>query len=570
MPDIQGTNVTAPVRPYHTDCTYPTALADEIAGGLKFVESDMELTGIPWERRPRGTVVSVGIGQFKQWTGSKWQSILTGFEPPSVSQTYSEIKLTFGTVSVPFKPVTSLAAGIMLPAMFARLYEHGKKHLDGGDDAICSVIPDAGKIPQADQFGKISSDWLPNATGQQPGLVQIADDGISLPDAPNKPIAVLRANDSRLTRIPALIEQLESLAAPIRYVSVLPSSDTADSQVFYWLTGQNTLYLLIEGTWTPIAGSGTIGQPGKSAYEIALDQGYVGSLDQWLTGLAGQAGLDGEDGLSAYQLAQTTGYSGTLDQWLLSLHGEEGEKGDRGEKGEKGERGEQGVKGDQGESGDGKSAYTLAVESGFSGTVSDWLHSLQGAPGHTGASAYELASSGGFIGTEQEWLLSLQGAPGTKGEKGERGQDGHGITILAYYESAAAFEAAHPTGESGECYGVAGELWGWSEDHWANLGRITGASAFETWQAQPENSGKTFDDFLHVLAEDVLATIDLPGLVRAELDTWLAENLDSVLTPLIESWLLAQLGPVLDLRLPTVLESSFSSHIASWHQWQPM
>jgi len=32
----------------------------------------------------------------------------------------------------------------------------------------------------------------------------------------------------------------------------------------------------------------------------------------------------GEDGLSAYELAVQEGYSGTLEQWLLSLHGRDG------------------------------------------------------------------------------------------------------------------------------------------------------------------------------------------------------------------------------------------------------
>lgn len=62
----------------------------------------------------------------------------------------------------------------------------------------------------------------------------------------------------------------------------------------------------------------------------------------------------------------------------------------------------------------GKSAYEIAKENGFVGTVSDWLESLKGAdglPGRDGAdgqSAYEIAVLHGFIGTEQEWLDSLK------------------------------------------------------------------------------------------------------------------------------------------------------------------
>jgi hypothetical protein len=35
----------------------------------------------------------------------------------------------------------------------------------------------------------------------------------------------------------------------------------------------------------------------------------------------------GDDGLSAYQLAVQEGYSGTLQEWLVSLHGRDGTNG---------------------------------------------------------------------------------------------------------------------------------------------------------------------------------------------------------------------------------------------------
>ena len=50
------------------------------------------------------------------------------------------------------------------------------------------------------------------------------------------------------------------------------------------------------------------------------------------------------------------------------------------------------------------SAYRIAVEHGFVGTVEDWLASLKG---ETGKSAYEIAVDHGFTGTEDEWLASI-------------------------------------------------------------------------------------------------------------------------------------------------------------------
>lgn len=49
-------------------------------------------------------------------------------------------------------------------------------------------------------------------------------------------------------------------------------------------------------------------------------------------------------------------------------------------KGDKGDKGEQGIQGKTGA--DGKSAYQIAVDDGFTGTESEWLASLKGADGN--------------------------------------------------------------------------------------------------------------------------------------------------------------------------------------------
>ncbi|MEC3924341.1 hypothetical protein, partial [Bacillus velezensis] len=66
-------------------------------------------------------------------------------------------------------------------------------------------------------------------------------------------------------------------------------------------------------------------------------------------------------GKSAYDIAVDNGFSGTVEEWLASL---------KGEKGDTGATGATGVKGATGAAGkDGKSAYELAVQQGFSGTL---------------------------------------------------------------------------------------------------------------------------------------------------------------------------------------------------------
>ena len=54
---------------------------------------------------------------------------------------------------------------------------------------------------------------------------------------------------------------------------------------------------------------------------------------------------------------------------------------------------------------DGKSAYELAVENGFTGSVTEWLDSMKG---DDGLSAYDIAVKNGFTGTEEEWISSIQ------------------------------------------------------------------------------------------------------------------------------------------------------------------
>lgn len=88
------------------------------------------------------------------------------------------------------------------------------------------------------------------------------------------------------------------------------------------------------------------GPSGESAYQLAVDNGFVGTVGAWLTSLHGANGEDGAPGESAYQLAVDNGFVGTAGQWLASLVG--------------------------------KSAYQFAVDNGFVGTVGQWLDFLAG------------------------------------------------------------------------------------------------------------------------------------------------------------------------------------------------
>lgn len=128
-------------------------------------------------------------------------------------------------------------------------------------------------------------------------------------------------------------------------------------------------------------------------YDLEIDETPVGLS----VNVTSATGGTGKDGLSAYELAVQEGFDGTLTEWLASLKGAKGDKGDTGETGAAGEKGETGaaltwddltdeqkaaLKGEKGDTGatgsagsNGKSAYELAVENGFVGTLEEWLNS---------------------------------------------------------------------------------------------------------------------------------------------------------------------------------------------------
>lgn len=169
---------------------------------------------------------------------------------------------------------------------------------------------------------------------------------------------------------------------------------------------------------------GARGGDGKSAYELAVENGFVGTESQWINSLKGEQGLKG-DGLEIISI-----YPSLLD--LQTAH-PTGTKGDCYAVGtpENNEiyfwdevneewssigpiMGPPGIDGTIGQ--DGKSAYELAVENGFIGTEVEWLASLKGADGNDGIdgtngqdgkSAYQAALDGGFVGTELEFNESL-------------------------------------------------------------------------------------------------------------------------------------------------------------------
>lgn len=152
----------------------------------------------------------------------------------------------------------------------------------------------------------------------------------------------------------------------------------------------------------------------KTAYDIAVENGFRGTESEWvesIKGDPGKDGSDGKDGANSYELALQNGFKGTQEEWLESLKGEPGKDFKYSDfteeqleklKGEKGKPGE--------------NAYEIAVKNGFEGSLGEWLKSLEGEKGEPGEDAYEIAVKNGYNGTLNEWLKSLKGEPGEQGE----------------------------------------------------------------------------------------------------------------------------------------------------------
>ena len=97
--------------------------------------------------------------------------------------------------------------------------------------------------------------------------------------------------------------------------------------IYYWMLNGEWL---TDAQGNKIQAQGTNGINGKSAYELAVEKGYSGTLDEWLASLHG---VDGTNGKSAYELAVAKGYQGTLDEWLTALKGTDGKDGQDGKDG---------------------------------------------------------------------------------------------------------------------------------------------------------------------------------------------------------------------------------------------
>ncbi len=127
---------------------------------------------------------------------------------------------------------------------------------------------------------------------------------------------------------------------------------------------------------------------GDSVFDQIVSDGYEGTQEQWLASLVGEE-TEEKTGKSAYQLAYENGYQQPETVWLETLTGNSDAK-------------------------PGISPYTAARLCGYTGSLAQWLESIAEDPEELGRSngngqktEYELACEYGYTGTFIEWLISV-------------------------------------------------------------------------------------------------------------------------------------------------------------------
>ena len=277
-------------------------------------------------------------------------------------------------------------------------------------------------------------------------------------------------------------------------------------------------------------------------------------IREMINSIAEGNGIKGEDGKSAYEVAKENGFIGTEQEWLDSLKGEVGPMGPVGPQGEVGPQGPMGPVGPQGEKGeafkyedfteeqlkdlvkniesgaDGKSAYEVAVDNGFVGTEQEFIESLKGEQGPQGPmgpqgprgySAYNAWKTleGNENGTVEDFIESLKGEKGEQGEVGPMGPQGpqgeRGFSAYAAWKALEGNENGTVEefleslkgnqGEKGEAF----KYEDFTEEQLANLVGPQGPqgergfSAYAAWKTLEGNENGTVEEFIEALRGEI-------------------------------------------------------------------
>lgn len=125
------------------------------------------------------------------------------------------------------------------------------------------------------------------------------------------------------------------------------------------------------------------------------------------------------------------------------------------------------IAGAKGDSGNGIASTSITYQASSSGTsvpTGNWLSSIPSV------------SSGQYLWTKTEIIYTdnTNSISYSVAKAGTDGKDGTGVTILDSYDSEEELRREHPTGNTGDAYIVAGDLYVWNASDWQNVGKIQG------------------------------------------------------------------------------------------------
>lgn len=150
----------------------------------------------------------------------------------------------------------------------------------------------------------------------------------------------------------------------------------------------------------------------------------------------GMIGVYGKDGKSAYEVAVKNGFEGTEAEWLESL------------KGEKGDKGEQGIQGIQGETGEAGFSPTIEVITPNQNESIIRLTDINGTKTIFVSDGQDGADGAHGVGCTHSWdgtVLTVTSASGTSSAdlKGEKGEQGTGVSVKASASECVAVGDAY-------------------------------------------------------------------------------------------------------------------------------
>lgn len=275
--------------------------------------------------------------------------------------------------------------------------------------------------------------------------------------------------------------------------------------------------------------TGATGQTGKDNYALAVEQGFQGSVTDYLasqkgakgdTGPQGPRGLQGVKGEkgdvgsgvtilgSKATEADLPSNAATGDAWLVDddlfiyngtawvnegpvrgPQGIQGPQGEQGPKGDKGDKGDQGVKGDTGSQGPQGEVGPQGTGITPKGTVA--TQSALPSTGNTKGDFWAVTDTGqGYSWDGLQWVNTGitrgakgdkgdTGATGAKGDTGATGQTGAGVNPKGTVASADALPTSNNT--KGDYYVTqdTGTSYSWSGTAWVNLGVVRGPQGIQ-------------------------------------------------------------------------------------------